>query len=364
MERSLIFLVGLVAAALITPAVSLVARRSGTVDRPRGARKLHRRPTPLLGGVAVFLSLIVAVAVARGLGWLPGDYIRDKYLIGMSLAALLLVFGGALDDRYDLRPSRQIVWPILATLVIIGSGIGVTYITNPLGGQIFLDRHVVTVLWWDGLPYKLTLLADIFTAAWLLGMTYTTKFLDGLDGLVSGLAVIGCLIIAAVSLMQEVSQPDTAVLALAVAGAFAGFLVFNFHPARIFLGEGGSTLAGFIIGTLAIIAGGKIATALLVLGVPLLDAGAVILRRLIVERRSPVSGDRSHLHFRLIDLGLTHRQAVLVFYLLALMFGTSTLFLRGWQKLAALGFLVGAAIILLAFVGRTRRSDDRAAGTG
>lgn len=337
-------------AVLITPLVIRLAVRFGVLDIPDAAKKRHDQPVPLLGGLAVFAALAAAIALALACGWLPGTYIRSKYALGILAASLILIVGGMLDDKYRLRPAQQIIWPILAALIIIGSGIGVKFITNPFGGQLQLDRFSYIVLWWQGMPYRLTLVADIFTFCWLLGMTYTTKFLDGLDGLVSGLAAIGALVVAAVSMMKEVSQPDTALLALIVAGAFAGFLVFNFHPARIFLGEGGSTLAGFLLGTLAIISGGKIATTLLVLGLPLFDAAFVILRRLLWEKRSPTAGDRSHLHFRLLELGLSHRQAVLFYYFIAAAFGMSTLFLSGWEKVVAIGVLASILAVLAAVI--------------
>lgn len=350
------------AAVVLTPLIRAAALKLGAIDRPTAPRKIHVRPVPLFGGIAVFGAVAAAIVLALLAGWLPGPHIKEKFLIGIIAAASFLMLGGALDDKFNLRPSRQIVWPVLAALVIIGSGIGIKFITNPLGGQLYLDRQAFTVLWWQGIPYRLTLAADIFTLIWLLGMTYTTKFLDGLDGLVSGLAVIGALVIAAVSLMKEVSQPDTALLALIVAGAFSGFLLFNFHPARIFLGEGGSTLAGFLLGTLAIISGGKIATTLLVLGLPLFDAAFVILRRLFWDRRSPTSADRTHLHFRLLDIGFSQRQAVLFYYFIASAFGMATLFLSGWGKLVALGVLASILAVSVAAVVILKRRPGPAPG--
>jgi len=362
MEYFWVTLSAVAAAALLTPLVGRVAAKYRVMDFPDEARKMHGRPIPLMGGVAVFVALAAAVALALLMGWLPGPYIKWKYVIGIVCASFILIVGGVIDDKYRLKPARQIVWPILAALVIISSGVGVKFITNPFGGQLQLDRYSFTVLWWGGIPYRLTLIADIFTLCWLLGMTYTTKFLDGLDGLVSGIAAIGALVIAAVSLMKEVSQPDTAILALIVAGAFAGFLIFNFHPARIFLGEGGSTLAGFLLGTLAITSGGKIATTLLVLGLPLFDAALVILRRLVWYRRSPAVGDRSHLHFRLLDLGLSHRQAVLFYYFIAAAFGMSTLFLSGWEKVVALGVLASILAVMVAAVVSFKQGPAAASG--
>ena len=341
-------LLAFIVAAVVTPYVRRLAWRLDIVDRPDSQRKTHGRPVALMGGLAIFLAITAAVVGAVAVGWLPGDHIKGKFLAGIIAAALILTVGGVLDDAYDLRPSRQIVFPLLAALAIVASGIGIKFITNPFGGQFFLDRYAVTVLWLGGIPYKLSIIADLFTVCWLMGMTYTTKFLDGLDGLVSGVTVIGALVIAAVSVMKDVSQPDTAMLALVVAAAFLGFLLFNASPASIFLGEGGSTMAGFLLGTLAIISGGKIATTLLVIGLPLFDAAFVIVRRMVKDRKSPTAADRSHLHFRLLDLGFTPRQVVLFYYFVAALFGTSTLILKGWENVAAIGFLVSVLAALTA----------------
>ncbi|MBU0625527.1 undecaprenyl/decaprenyl-phosphate alpha-N-acetylglucosaminyl 1-phosphate transferase [Patescibacteria group bacterium] len=331
---------------LTTVFVRGLARHFGVLAEP-GGRRLHKKAVPLLGGVALFIALVLIVVVLTSFGWLPGSHIKAKYLVGIIAAAGLLSFGGALDDRYELKPWQQFIWPFLAVLAVIVVGIGVNYITNPFGGLIELNKYIMTAVWIDGIPYKLTILADIFTLAWLMTMTYTTKFLDGLDGLVVGLTVIGGLVIAAVSLMREVAQPDTAILALAIAGVFAGFLVFNIYPARIFLGEGGSTLAGFLLGILAIISGGKIATTLLVLGLPLFDAAIVIIRRL-VRGKSPFGGDRSHLHFLLVDSGLPQRSVVLLYWFLAALFGISTLILPGPQKVTAIGVALSLLLVILA----------------
>jgi UDP-N-acetylmuramyl pentapeptide phosphotransferase/UDP-N-acetylglucosamine-1-phosphate transferase len=199
----------------------------------------------------------------------------------------------------------------------------------------------------DGIVYHLTIVADLVSFFWLLGMTYTTKLLDGLDGLVSGVTAIGALVVFGVTQLADVQQAGTGAVALALAGACLGFLVFNFYPARIFLGEGGSLLCGFLLGSLAIVSGGKIATALLIMGIPILDVVWVIFRRLVLERRSPLaSADRKHLHFRLLDVGLSHRGAVLFLYALTAVFGSATLFVRGTAKLAVLGCLAIVMVLL------------------
>ncbi len=342
---------------LFVPLVRRVALRFHIVDErtQAPARKIHTRPTPLLGGIAIFCSFFILVLFLYLWGIdFPESQIKAKYFLGMLLGALLLMIGGYFDDRYSLSPRKQIIWPIAAALVIIASGIGITYITNPFGGplgteQIRLDDYEKILFWFRGWPYKFTILADLFTFLWLLGMMYTTKFLDGLDGLVPGVTIIGALIVAALALDPVVDQPVTALLAILLAGCFAGFLFWNWHPAKIFLGEGGSLFAGFMLGALSIVSGSKVATTALVFGIPILDVLWVIARRLFWERHSPLRADRKHLHFRLLDIGLSHRKTVLLLYFLTAYVGVTALFLQSRGKLIA--FVVLSASMLVLGVG-------------
>lgn len=341
------FFIALLLVLIFTPFIKRFALRRQIVDIPNQPRKIHSHPIPLLGGWAIWLSFTITVlCYAFFSDRLLGGYMLLKYLLGISLGGLILMIGGYLDDKYHLKPSRQIIFPVLSALVIIGSGIGIEVVTNPLGGFIRLDSINIQLFSYHGLPYQFTLLADLFAFFWLLGMMYTTKFLDGLDGLVSGITTIGALIIFFLSLNKEVAQPETALLAVILAGAYAGFLFFNWHPAKIFLGESGSLFAGFMLGILAIISGGKIATALLIMGLPILDVIWVIVRRVFFEKRSPQSPDKKHLHFRLLDMGLSHRTAVLFLYLLTAAFGIASLFLQTREKLWALLILILVMVVL------------------
>ncbi|MEK7164383.1 MAG: MraY family glycosyltransferase, partial [Patescibacteria group bacterium] len=200
------------------------------------------------------------------------------------------------------------------------------------------------------------ILADSFTVLWLLGTMYTTKLLDGLDGLVSGITVISAFIIFALSLTHKTYQPDVALLAIVLAGSLAGFLIWNFHPAKIFLGEGGSVWVGFMLGVLAIISGGKVATALLVMGVPILDVAWVIIRRVLWEKKSLGESDSKHLHFRLLTAGLSQRKSVLVLWGFSALFGVTSLFLQTRGKVYSLLILLFATIILALWV--TKRSKQ------
>lgn len=341
------FLVSLFAVVLLTPLVRAVALRLRIVDIPGEPRKIHKTPTPLLGGLAIMIGLMLVMwSVALFTPYLLNSTIKFKHLFGVTLGALVLALGGVLDERYNLKPSRQIIFPIIAALTIIASGIGITQITNPFGGVFSLAQWQRVLFWQQGIPYTLTLPADLFTFIWLMALMYTTKLLDGLDGLVSGITVIGALMIFFLATATKYFQPEVGMLAIVVAGVFLGFLKWNWHPAKIFLGTSGSTLAGFLLGTLAIISGGKIATALLVLGIPVLDMVWVILQRAVLERRWPTLPDRKHLHFRLLGAGFSHQGAVLLFLAIAAGFGLTTLFLQSQEKLVALGML-GLVMALL-----------------
>lgn len=343
-------------AALFSFALTIVVRKLAMhfdiTDKPDSPRKIHPRPTPLLGGLAPFAAFWLVIG---GLVWwfelLPARYVISPFLWGIFIGGLLLMIGGWLDDKYDLAPRWQIIFPVLAVLSVLTSGIGIDFVTNPLGGGLWhLDR------WQIG---SWVVLADTFTVLWLLGMMYTTKLLDGLDGLVSGIGVIAAVIIFALSLTHKTFQPDVALLAIVLAGAMLGFLFWNFHPAKIFLGEGGSVWVGFMLGILAIISGGKVATALLVMGVPILDVAWVILRRVFWERKSLGESDAQHLHFRLLTAGLSQRKSVLVLWGLSALFGVTSLFLQTKGKVYSLLILLFVTTILAIWVTRRTNSSSR-----
>ena len=350
MTYFLAFLSAFILAVILTPLIIGFAKRWKILDLPDQKRKTHSKPTPLLGGIAVYISFAVVVLVlSLGADKLFGGYMLPKHIFGFLAGGLILMIGGWLDDKYKLSPIKQIIWPILASVVIIFSGIGIDYIRNPFGDPLILDSWQIKLFIFNGVPYYFTVWSDLFTLLWLLGMSYTTKILDGLDGLVAGITVISSGVLFFLSISQTVAQPETALLAITLAGAALGFLIFNFNPARIFLGEGGSVWLGFALGVLAIISGGKVATALLLLGIPILDVLSVIVQRLL-SRRSIARGDKAHLHFRLLDFGLTARQTVLLLYLITAVFGTLALMLPTQEKLWALitlGLLMAGFVALV-----------------
>jgi len=324
-------------AALLTPQIRKLALKQGIVDIPNQARKIQIGHVPLLGGLAIYISYLITLLISWQVGWLADGIIQTRQLLAIIFGGLIIIIIGFLDDKYDIK-TKSFFGPFLAGLIAVGLGITVTYVTNPFTAG--------TGPYGRALLYFVPQIGLIISFFWLLIIMYTTKLLDGLDGLVTGIGAIGAIILFIVSLFWDVPQSGTSVLALILAGSCLGFLIYNWHPAKIFLGEAGSVFIGFMLGVLSIISGAKIATTLLVMGIPLLDVVWIIARRIFKEHKSPFSGDRKHLHFRLLDTGFSQRQAVLFLYVLTLVFGLSSLFLQSQYKIVALIVLILVMIIL------------------
>jgi len=311
----------------LVPVIRRLALKFLIVDDPASAsRKIHQTQTALLGGWALFLSVFFVLFLFRLFNWGNFSMISDVLLLAVFAASLILMIGGTLDDKYNLKPYQQVIFPILAVALALFFGLKIGYVTNPLG----LNHEIIyfTAAW------------GVVTAGlWLLAMMYATKFLDGLDGLVTGLSGITSFFIFLVSLSWDVPQSATGLWALMLLGSSLGFLLFNYRPAKIFLGEGGSVFIGFTLGFLSIISGSKVITTLLVMGLPLLDVAWVVVQRL-VSRKSPFTGDRRHLHYRLLDLGFNVEQAVWLLWLLAIGFGALGAISSSYGKMILTLFLV------------------------
>ena len=327
MSYILLLCAALFLSVLLVPLMKRLAVATNAIDTPSSPRKIHKKPIPLLGGLASYVSFVVVTAIYLVIADPNLSIIPLRFYMAVFLGGLVLMVGGFLDDRYKLSARYQIIFPVIASLIVVysGIGVGITSITNPLGGKpINLDFALFGLHF----PY-------IFIFTYLMGMIYTTKFLDGLDGLASGVSLIAGLTLFFLSLAPMNNQPITASLAIIFCGAVAGFLVYNFNPASIFLGEGGSEWLGFMLGIFSVILGGKIATAILVMGIPILDVAWAIIRRWRAGK-SIVEADRKHLHFRLLDIGLTQKQAVLVLYAIAAAFGFLALLFQSFGKLVSL----------------------------
>lgn len=328
----IIFIFTFLLSLILTVSAKRVAFRFSIVDEPGLRRKIHKVKTPLLGGAAIFLSFFIILFFVQN-KILAGD-LEARHWLGFFAGACFLMIGGYLDDKYNIKPKFQIIFPVLAVISVLLGGIGIEKITNPAGGFIYLGAF-----------------SGILIVIWLLGMMYTTKLLDGVDGLVAGVTAIGGMIIFLFTMTTKYYQPDIGIAALILAAACLGFLALNWHPAKIFLGEGGSLFLGYALGVLAIISGGKIAIALLVMGIPIMDLIWTIIRRMLAGKNPFKFADRKHLHFRLLDLGLSQKKVVLLYYFFAAIFGLSALFLQSKGKLLILGVLIAIMLCIVAGFG-------------
>ncbi len=336
-----LFFTATLLALLITPLIKRVAFKFNIVNYPgTHPKKIHKKPTPLLGGLAVFTSFLLALIIYLNFWHIDFNIVPMKFFWGIVLGGIVLMVGGLIDDKYDLPPKLLWLFPAAAAIIVIisGIGVGIKELSNPFGAPIRIDKTFILL----GLNVKLSV---ILVFLWLMGMIFTTKFLDGLDGLCGGIGIIAAMTIFALSLTSRINQPITASLAIIFSGSLFGYLFYAFNPASIFFGESGSTFTGFMIGVLAIILGGKVATALIVMGIPILDIAWVIIRRLWY-RQSPFRADRQHLHHRLLDIGFSQKQTVLILYSISALFGFTAVFLQTLGKLIALVVLFCVMIAL------------------
>ncbi len=340
--------------AILTPFVRRFAFAFGAVDRPTGGRKVHRLPTALWGGLATGTALVVSFGLL--FAYVDGKELRDIQLIGFIIAILILMAGGLLDDRFDLKPWQQFLFPLIASFVVIASGSGIAQITNPFGPGALSLAWIRPGLSWSGFGLSVSLPSDLVTIMWLLTVTYAMKFLDGLDGLAAGMTVIGGILIAALASSAAYFQPLIALMALIVAGVHLGFLGYN-RQGSIFLGEAGSTIAGFSLGVLAIISGAKVATAATALAIPLVDIVLVVTRRLL-RGASPFKGDDTHLHYQLLRAGLSPRNTVRLIWGIALVFGLVALSLQTKGKLFLLAGLVALTLVISYLAWMRRRASS------
>lgn len=329
---------------LLTPLVRRIAVHVDAVDQPDD-RRVNVIPMPRGGGVAVAgafigIGLIFTVVNVR-LDLLPMPAaVRLDNIVALFLGGGLAAAFGVLDDYFDLRARWQFLGQLGLALLAIALGIVVERINDPFGtGILRLDGAF-------GIG---------FTVLWIAGMINSINFIDGLDGLSSGVALIAAVTLGTISLTTAVGvgQPYIAVLCFALAGALLGFLRWNFHPATVFVGTSGVMFIGYTLAVLSILGTAKVAVALLVLGVPIIDAFWIIVRRL-AQRRSPFTPDRGHLHHRLLDVGLSHRSTVVLIYGICVVLGTLSLLLSGANQVFA---FVGVFVLIGVFLYVIARLD-------
>jgi UDP-GlcNAc:undecaprenyl-phosphate GlcNAc-1-phosphate transferase len=331
------FLSALLLSALATFAAMRLGERAGLVQMP-GGRRQHVRPVARIGGVGLFIGFF---AVALGLYFFSP--LKDEHrlpLIGVLAGTAIVFLGGLWDDVRELRAMPQFAIQFGGALIALITTVWIGEVTVP-----FIPG-----------PTEIPMLVRIpLTIFWIMGMTNTVNFLDGLDGLAAGVAAIAALLFAVHSI--NLQQPEIALYSLALAGACVGFLIFNIHPARIFLGSTGAMVLGYALATLSILAPARVATALLVMALPIADVAYQIVDRWR-RGQSPMQGDRGHLHFRLSDFGLPQWPIVLGYWLFCALGGVIALSpIEPEVKLAAIAGLGVTGVALLRYLSRRSRSS-------
>ena len=348
------FILALLVTLATTPLVRTYARRRGVGDKPE-ARRVNKRAVARGGGMAIavgFISIAVVMLALNfplGLRWFEQPPNVGAGQIAALLGGAALAVGiGLVDDFLQLRARWQLLGQLALAAVAVVLGVTVTNVNFPFvaGGTL----HV------DSLPGLLVGPATgAVTVLWIVGMVNSINFIDGLDGLSTGIALIAAVTLGIISLGVGTDEPEPliALFCFILAGALAGFLRWNFHPATIFSGTSGIMFVGYSLAVLSILGAAKIAVALLVLGVPIMDTFWIIVRRM-VARKSPFAPDRGHIHHRLLDLGLSHRNTVLVIYGVCITLAILSLVLSvNGQMYAFLGLVVvfGLALFLIERLG-------------
>ncbi|MBI2405902.1 undecaprenyl/decaprenyl-phosphate alpha-N-acetylglucosaminyl 1-phosphate transferase [Candidatus Microgenomates bacterium] len=332
---SLPFVLSAVTAALVTVLVIRVAPSFGIVDNPRKRRHpatLHTKPTPRGGGIPIFLALLIST-----LFFLP----LNLKLAGIMGGALLLLAVGVADDRRDVSPLFRLVANIVAAGAVVATGITIPFLTNPFGGIINLSVS--------------PLIAGVAAIFWIVAITNIVSWSSGVDGQLAGFVPIAAATIGGLSLRfaQDITALPAVTLSLIVGGAYLGFLAFSVYPQRIMPGYSGGALAGYLLAVLAIISGAKLATAIIVLGIPVMDALFVILRR-VVGGKSPLWADAGHLHHRLIAAGWNKPQVAAFYWGVAVILGFFVLHLNSQAKFYTIVMLAVVTGGLLLWLTRLR----------
>ena len=332
--------IGVVAGALITaflvalittPIVKSLAQKWGAVDVPKDGRRMHDHPIPRMGGLAIFLGFLLSVILfipfvqTDGLG---------MQLQGMLLGAVIIVVLGILDDSYALPALPKLIVQIVAAVIAVCSGNVIDTISNP---NIF-SNDLYWELGWLSIPV---------TVIWIVAVTNAVNLIDGLDGLACGVSTISSMTVLVIAL--TVAEPTVAVLMACLAGGCIGFLPYNTNPAKIFMGDTGSTFLGYVLAVVSIQGLFKYYTLIsfvvpfLMLGLPIFDTCFAFIRR-IAHGQSPMHADRSHIHHRLIDMGLNQKQAVAVLYVISAILGLSAVVLTTIGSLRAMLLLFAMCI--------------------
>ncbi len=317
-------LLSLVISYVVTPLIIKMSKRLKIIDDPRfnkQSKVIHTVPTPRGGGIPIFIAILIA-----SFFFIP----VDKHILSILAGAFVISIMGYLDDRYNLNPYLRLGLGFFAALIPIVSGIGINFLTNPFGGIVDLSNPIIS---------------DLFALIWIVFlMNMLNMGAKGIDGQLSGVVIIASLTITALSFYYsaDITQWPVILLTSITAGAFLGFLPWHKFPQKIMPGYGGATLAGYMLAIASILSTTKVGTLIVVLGIPLIDTGYTIFRR-IISGKSPVWGDRGHLHHKLLDSGLSKKQVSQIYWSTTAILGILALNLNSTYKLYT---IIGVTLVL------------------
>lgn len=332
-NNNIFVLLALVVAFLVsfsaTPMVISLAHKVNALDIPKDKRRIHKKPIPLLGGLAIFYGFIVSVLCFATI---------DRQTAGVLIGTVIIVTVGVIDDMTEMKAIVKLLCQIIAATVVVASGVRIEHFSNPFSA-FFGQPYIVFDFW----------VSVAVTVFWIVGICNAVNLIDGLDGLAVGVSTIASICMLALTIISN--NVNAAICAAAVAGAGFGFLPYNFNPAKIFMGDTGALFLGFILACISIQGFLKLSAVLsfaipiLVLGLPIFDTVFAIVRR-VSKGKSPMSPDRGHLHHRLLDMGFSQRQTVAILYTLTaiLCLTAVVISIKGYLRGA---FLVAAVMIII-----------------
>lgn len=339
--------------AAAVPLVIKLAKKFGLLDNPKirpHPAHTQDRVVPRGGGIAIFAGIFFSTLLLLPL---------TKALIGIFLGITILLVMGIIDDKLPkFNPYLRLILLSMAALAAVGSGIGITFIANPFPSQSLFPMFTGQIIYLDQItwsfnlfgPHKIIILADVFAFLWIITLTQVINWSKGVDGQMPGITAVTGLTLGLLAykfyIQGDTNQLPIALLSFIVVGTSLGFLIFNWHPAKIFPGFSGSTILAFMIACISILSSAKVATALLVLAVPAVDFLYIFFKR-IFSGKSPVWGDRSHLHHTLLDLGWSQPKISLFYILASVILGSIALSLGTDSKIFAIAIV---AIIFSGFI--------------
>lgn len=330
----IIFIVPAIIAFIATPFAKKVAYHFGAIDVPKDNRRVHKKPIPRLGGLAIFIATMISIIIFEDL---------NKEIIGILIGGAIIAGIGIIDDIKPVEAKTKLFFQVLAAVVAYISGINIEIVSIPFidGGYIGLQGYI---------SFPLTIL-------WIVGITNTINLIDGLDGLSAGISAIAGISMGIVGIMD--GNFIAASLSLIIAGSAIGFLPYNFNPASIFMGDTGALFLGFILAAASIEGTVKSATAvaivipLLVLGVPIFDTFFAMLRR-YRSGRPLMEADRGHVHHKLLDLGLGQKRTVLILYIVGAVFGISAIIMYKMSFIQSIILLIVVAVVVIVALNKLR----------